>query len=162
MSWKIKYDEETNAPIITDDGKITYIDPEGKELPLNPPEMYGKIISLGKENQKHREKFESVAQQLKVFEGVEEVPNPHISQVHMIWNPDLIDTPLQWGAAGVRARRTVSTVLTPRLKPLKRLNLPSHNYTPLKWGVTEKETTNPCCTCEISRLRVSASEKMSV
>jgi hypothetical protein len=74
MSWKIKFHEETNAPIISDDGKITYIDPEGKELPLNPPEMYGKIISLGKENQKHREKYEALANQIKIFEGIDDLP----------------------------------------------------------------------------------------
>lgn len=72
MSWKIKSNDE-GAPLIDEEGKIVYVDPEGKELPLNPPEMYNKIINLGKENQKHREKYESVAEQIKIFEGVDDL-----------------------------------------------------------------------------------------
>jgi hypothetical protein len=70
----------------------------------------------------------------------------------MIGIADFINTPLQWGAGGGRIRRTVSTVLTPRLKPLKRFGLPWHDHTPLKWGVNERATADRSGTREITRL----------
>jgi len=73
MTWKIKKNAETNEPEISDDGKITYIDPEGKELPLDPPSMYQKIIDLGSENSKHRKKKNEVIERFGMFKDIEDL-----------------------------------------------------------------------------------------
>lgn len=70
--WKIKTNED-GTPII-DGSKIHFIAPDGKELPLDPPQMYQKIIDLGKESKTHREAFENVKPVLSLFEGLEDVP----------------------------------------------------------------------------------------
>lgn len=71
MSWKLKLDED-KKPIIND-GKIMYIDPEGKEIGLDPVGMYTKIIDLGKENQKHRHKAKEYKDKLSLFEGIDDI-----------------------------------------------------------------------------------------
>lgn len=72
MSWKIKVDPETKAPVFDED-RIVYIDPDGKELGLNPPAMYQKIADLGKENQKHRLKTDEIKKKLDIFNGIEDL-----------------------------------------------------------------------------------------
>lgn len=74
MNWKLKIDPETKAPIVTEDGKIMYIDPDGKELPLNPPAMYRKITELNGEAKGHREKKEELAAKLESFKDIEDLP----------------------------------------------------------------------------------------
>lgn len=71
-SWKLKTTEEGHVEL--KDGLPVWIDPEGQELNLNAPDMYGKILDLGKESKKHREKVEELQTTLKIFEDVEDLP----------------------------------------------------------------------------------------
>ena len=71
--WKLKKDEN-GVEVFTDD-KPVYIDPDGKELPLDPVHMYTKIIDLGKESKEHREAAKAVSEQLKIFEGIDDLPD---------------------------------------------------------------------------------------
>lgn len=73
MSWKLKVDPEKKSPVIEDDGRIIYIDPEGKELGLNPPALFEKIGELGKENKKHREKYSELKKKYSILEGIEDI-----------------------------------------------------------------------------------------
>lgn len=73
MSWKLKTTEE-GAPVVTDEGKIVYINPDGEELPLDPPQMYEKIQTLGKNNQKDREKYQQMRDTLAIFDGIDDLP----------------------------------------------------------------------------------------
>lgn len=70
--WKLKKDEESGQ-VVFDGEKPVYINPEGKEVTLDPVGMYSKIIDLGKENKKHRERADALSQQISVFEGVEDL-----------------------------------------------------------------------------------------
>ena len=69
--WKIKKDAD--GAVVYQDNKPGYIDPEGKELALDPPQMYGKIIELGKESKGHREKADAASTTLKLFDGIDEL-----------------------------------------------------------------------------------------
>lgn len=69
--WKIKTTEE-GAPVV-DGLKVTFIDPDGKELSLDPPQMYNKIITLGQESKSHRESAEQYKTVFDLFDGVEDV-----------------------------------------------------------------------------------------
>lgn len=69
--WKIKTTEE-GTPVI-DGTKVVFVDPDGKELPLDPPQMYNKIIELGNENKGHREKKNELSESLKIFEGIDDL-----------------------------------------------------------------------------------------
>lgn len=73
MSWKLKLDSEKNTPIIDEEGRITYIDPDGKDIGLNPPAMYQKIADLGKENQKHRLKYKELKDKFALFDQIEDI-----------------------------------------------------------------------------------------
>jgi len=70
--WKLKLDDQKKVVFV--DNKPVYIDPDGKEITLDPPGMYTKIIDLGKENKKHREASDAATGQLKIFEGIEDLP----------------------------------------------------------------------------------------
>jgi len=70
--WKLKKDDD--GGIVYDGEKPVYIDPEGKELSLDPPQMYGKIIDLGKESKGHRERADAATTTLILFEGIEDLP----------------------------------------------------------------------------------------
>lgn len=70
--WKIKTNSETNIPVM-DGNKIVCIDPDGKELPLDPVAMYLKIGELGKNNQKDREKYTILRDKYALFEGIEDI-----------------------------------------------------------------------------------------
>ena len=69
--WKIKLTDE-GAPVV-DGNKVTFVDPEGKDVALDPPQMYGKIITLGKEAKTHREKADQYKVVADLFDGVEDV-----------------------------------------------------------------------------------------
>lgn len=74
MALVLKRDEETKQPIITEDQKIIYYDdqdPEKKDLPLDPAAMYDKIGDLGKQNKKDRDLYRGLRDQMKPFEGIE-------------------------------------------------------------------------------------------
>ena len=69
--WKLKVsDDEEKTPVFKD-GKPVYIDPEGKEVALDPIAMYQKVIDLGKEAKTHRERGDGFEATLKIFEGIE-------------------------------------------------------------------------------------------
>lgn len=70
--WKIKKTEE-GAPVV-DGTKVVFIDPEGKEVPLDPPSMYGKIISLNKESKKNRDAAEALKGTVALFKDIEDIP----------------------------------------------------------------------------------------
>ena len=69
--WKLKVDDKGVA--LLEEGKPVYISPDEKELALDAPQMYQKIIDLGAENKKRREGLETATSQLKIFEGIEEL-----------------------------------------------------------------------------------------
>lgn len=71
MTWKLKKDAEGN--VVYQDDKPVYLDPDGKELALDPPQMYGKIIDLGKESKGHRERADVAVKTLKLFDGIEDL-----------------------------------------------------------------------------------------
>ena len=72
MTWQLKLDPETNAPIIND-GKILYVDPDGNDLPLDPPAMYQKIGELGKLNKKDREKYQEMRDRFAPLAEIEDI-----------------------------------------------------------------------------------------
>jgi hypothetical protein len=73
--WTLKVDEHGNA--VLQDGKPVYVDKDGKEFPVDTPQMYQKILDLGKESKKHRETAEAAAAEKKsalaLFEGIEDL-----------------------------------------------------------------------------------------
>jgi len=73
--WTLKVDDKENA--VLQDGKPVYVDKDGKEFPVDPGQMYTKILELGKESKKHREAAEAAAaerkQSLALFEGIEDL-----------------------------------------------------------------------------------------
>jgi hypothetical protein len=73
MSWKLKIDEKTGAPVVTEDGKIVYINPDGDELPLDPPAMYEKISIMGKDNQKDRDKYRELRAKYSAFDNIDDI-----------------------------------------------------------------------------------------
>ena len=70
--WKIKLDDDGH--VLLQENKPIYIDPDGKEVTLDPPGMYEKIIVLGRENKTRREEGEGFQTQLKIFEGIDDLP----------------------------------------------------------------------------------------
>jgi hypothetical protein len=71
--WKIKVsDDEHKTPVFAD-GKPVYIDPDGKEVALDPISMYQKIIDLGKESKTHREAGDALKESFKIFEGIDDL-----------------------------------------------------------------------------------------
>jgi hypothetical protein len=73
MPWQVKVDEESKAPVVVDGTKIVFINPDGEELPLDPPAMYEKISEMGKNNQKDRERFVQLRDKFSVFKDVEDI-----------------------------------------------------------------------------------------
>jgi len=71
MPWKIKADEE-GKPVFQDE-KPVYIDPDGKELTLDPPSMYEKILDLNKESKKHRETAKTLESKIVLFNDIEDL-----------------------------------------------------------------------------------------
>jgi hypothetical protein len=75
MKLELKTDPETKMPVMTEQGAFVYVDADdnGKELPLDPIQMYGKIANLGKENQGHREKIKTMTGKLSFLDGIEDI-----------------------------------------------------------------------------------------
>ncbi len=73
MKLVMKVDPETNAPIVTEQGAVVYIDKDDndKEMPLDPVLMYGKISNLNKENKGHRETNASLVTKYSLFDDIE-------------------------------------------------------------------------------------------
>jgi hypothetical protein len=77
--WKIKIDEETKSPVFTkpekDDElpKLVFISPEGKELALDAPGMYEKIIEMGKTEKELRGNTKRLEGQLELFADIEDL-----------------------------------------------------------------------------------------
>lgn len=75
-TWILKIDEESKLPVFAEDGDVKkpiYIDPDGKELALDPPAMYQKIIDLGAENKKHREEKQTLRTSMELFDGIDDL-----------------------------------------------------------------------------------------
>jgi hypothetical protein len=71
--WKAKVsDDEHKTPVFAD-GKPVYIDPDGKEIALDPVSMYQKIIDLGKENKTHREAGDTLKESFKIFDDIDDL-----------------------------------------------------------------------------------------
>lgn len=62
---------------VTEDGKPLYLDKDEKEVPVDAPQMYQKIIDLGKENKRFREAGDTLKSKFKVFEEIEDVEKWH-------------------------------------------------------------------------------------
>ena len=73
MKLVLKTDENGNAVVV--EGKIIYVDEDndGKEYPLDPPQLYSKVADLGKENKKRREKIAEVEAKYLAFADIEDV-----------------------------------------------------------------------------------------
>jgi len=73
MKLVLKLDED--GKVVTDGNKVIYEDEDAdnKEYPLDPPSMYAKIIDLGKENKKHRDKVTAVEAKYLPFADIEDI-----------------------------------------------------------------------------------------
>lgn len=73
--WTLKLDE--NNQVVVQDGKPVFTDKDGKDIPIDVPQMYQKILDLGKESKKHRETAEAAITErktaLSLFEGIEDL-----------------------------------------------------------------------------------------
>jgi hypothetical protein len=69
--WKMKLDDDGH--VVLNDSKPIYIDPDGKEVTLDPVGMYDKIIVLGKENKTRREESTGLQAKVKLFDGIEDL-----------------------------------------------------------------------------------------
>jgi len=56
-----------------EEGKPVYKDKDGKEIAVDVPQMYQKIIDLGKENKGHRETNDAFVTKFKLFDGIEDI-----------------------------------------------------------------------------------------
>lgn len=73
MTLKLKINEETQGPVVTEDGKIIYLNDSGEELPLDPAAMYQKINDLGKQNKADRNNYVTLRNRYSVFEDIEDI-----------------------------------------------------------------------------------------
>lgn len=78
--WKIKVsDDENKTPVFTEpkeEGelpKLVFISPEGKELALDAPGMYEKIVDMGKTEKDLRGQLKRLNGQFELFEGIEDI-----------------------------------------------------------------------------------------
>jgi hypothetical protein len=81
MFVKLALDEETGNVKVTDDGKPIYLDKDDKEVPVDAPQMYQKIIDLGKENKTFREAGKELKKKFAMFDEIEDVPAWHAEAV---------------------------------------------------------------------------------
>ena len=65
----VKVSEEGLPMFVTD----KEVDGKPEEVAVNVPQMYSKIIELGKENKSHREKNEEITATLNLFEGIDDI-----------------------------------------------------------------------------------------
>lgn len=77
--WKLKLDEESKAPVFTTPDneeelpKLVFINPEGKELALDAPGMYDKIIEMGKNEKELRGNVKRLEGTLELFTDIEDI-----------------------------------------------------------------------------------------
>lgn len=64
--------DENGAVKVTEDGKPLYLNKDSEEVPVDPPQMYQKILDLGAENKKFRETAEGMAAKYKTLEKEED------------------------------------------------------------------------------------------
>lgn len=73
--WTLKLDD--NGNVVLQDGKPVFVDKDGKDIPVDVPQMYQKILDLGKESKRHREAAEAAGAEKKtalaLFEGIEDL-----------------------------------------------------------------------------------------
>lgn len=75
MDWNIKTDQE-GAPVVNGN-KVTFVNPDGEDVELDPPSMYTKILGLNKESQKHRELAQSLQTKFAIFKDIEDIERWH-------------------------------------------------------------------------------------
>ncbi len=73
MFVKLALDENGNVKV-TEDGKPIFLDNKDKEVPVDVPAMYQKILDLGSESKTNREKLDELKQTFSVLDDVEDVP----------------------------------------------------------------------------------------
>jgi len=77
--WKIKIDEESKAPAFQppekegDLQRLIFISPEGKEVALDAPGMYEKIIEMGKSEKELRGNVKRLEGQLELFSDIDDI-----------------------------------------------------------------------------------------
>ena len=81
MFVKLAFEEDGKTVKVTEDGKPIYLDKEDKEVPVDAPQMYQKIIDLGKENKTFREAGKELKKKFVMFDEVEDVPAWHAEAV---------------------------------------------------------------------------------
>jgi hypothetical protein len=73
--WTLKLDE--NEHVVVQDGKPVFTDKDGKDIPVDVPQMYQKILDLGKEAKTNRLAADAAAAERKtalaLFEGIEDL-----------------------------------------------------------------------------------------
>lgn len=79
---KLALDENGSAKVV--DGKPVYLDEENKEVPVDVPSMYTKIIDLGKEAKTNRLKAEEFTKKFSMFDDVEDVEKWHADALKAI------------------------------------------------------------------------------
>jgi len=83
MFEKLALDDDGKVKV-TEDGKPIYNDKDGKEVPVDAPQMYQKILDLGKENKRFREAGDQLKSKYKVFEDIEDVEAWHVEAAKAI------------------------------------------------------------------------------
>lgn len=69
--YKLKLDEDGH--VVLQDGKPVYTDKDGNDIPVDVPQMYQKVLDLGKENKEVREKNKTLSGTLSIFEGIDDL-----------------------------------------------------------------------------------------
>jgi hypothetical protein len=77
MFVKLAFEEDGKTVKVTEDGKPIYLDKDDKEVPVDAPQMYQKIIDLGKENKSFREANKELKLKFKVFDEIEDIEPWH-------------------------------------------------------------------------------------
>lgn len=73
MFVKLALDDNGHVKV-TDDGKPIFINDKDKEVPVDVPVMYQKILDLGNESKSNREKLDELKQTFSVLDDIEDVP----------------------------------------------------------------------------------------
>lgn len=73
MFVKLALDDNGHVKV-TDDGKPIFINDKDKEVPVDVPVMYQKILDLGNESKSNLEKLDELKQTFSVLDDIEDVP----------------------------------------------------------------------------------------
>lgn len=78
-TWKLKIDDESKSPVFAEpekEGEMPkpiYLNPEGKEIALDPVGMYNKIIEMGKNEKELRGNKKRLESQLELFADIDDI-----------------------------------------------------------------------------------------